>query len=91
MNETQFEAFIHCVLDKNFIDEMKQKWYLEALQGCILALVNLPCLTDEEAKRKTAIVITRAYVSELITAEESQSLMRFRRDVLKTYRKGVKF
>ena len=91
MNETQFEAFIHCVLDKDFIDEMKQKWYLEALQGCILALVNLPCLTDEEAKRKTAIVITRAYVSELITAEESQSLMRFRRDVLKTYRKGVKF
>lgn len=91
MNETQFEAFIHCVLDKDFIDEMKQKWYLEALQGCILALVNLPCLTDEEAKRKTAIVITRAYVSELITAEESQSLMRFRREVLKTYRKGVKF
>lgn len=91
MNETQFEAFIHCVLDKDFIDEMKQKWYLEALEGCILALVNLPCLTDEEAKRKTAIVITRAYVSELITAEESQRLMRFRRDVLKTYRKGVKF
>ena len=89
MNDSQFEAFIHCVLDKHFVEDMKQQFYLEAFEGCIVALATLPCLTDEEAKRKTAIVITRAYVSELITAEESQRLMRFRRRVLKQYRKGV--
>ena len=89
MNELQFESFIHCVLDKDFIEERKQAFYLEAFEGCLVALVQLPCLSDEEAKRKTAIVITRAYVNGLITADESQRLMRFRREVLKSYRKGV--
>lgn len=109
MNDRQFEAFIHCVLDKDFVEEqktkfyvdeleehvnnviedMKQEYYLQAFEGCIVALVNLPCLTDEEARRKTAITITRAYTNGLITADESQRLMRFRRKVLKEYRKGV--
>ena len=89
MNEIQFEAFIHCVLDKDFVEEQKQEFYIEAFEGLLIALITDSCLTDEEAKRKSAIVITRAYVSELISADESQRLMRFRRDILRKYRKGV--
>lgn len=109
MNDTHFEAFIHCVTNKEFveerkqeyyekelsscinqvIEELKQQYYLEAFEGCLIALAELPCLTDEEAKRKTAITITRAYNNGLITAEESQKLMNARRKILQKYRKGV--
>lgn len=89
MNEKQFENFIQCILDKEFVEERKQSFYLEAFEGCLVALVNLPCLTDEDAKRKTTIVITRAYVGGLITAQETQRLMAFRDEVLRKYRKGL--
>lgn len=106
MTDTHFEAFIHCITDKDFveerkqeyyekelkpsvdkiIEEVKQNYYLEAFEGCLVALVDLPCLTDEEAKRKTALTITRAFTNGLITAEESLRLMEARRKILKKYR-----
>lgn len=83
MNNIQFEGFIHCVTDKEFVEERKQAFYLEALEGCIIALIDAPCMDLEEAKRKTALVVTRAYINGLISAEESQRVMVFRRKILK--------
>lgn len=89
MTDTFLKCFTNCVTDKEFIDEIKQDFYINAFKGCIIALYS-ESDSIEEYKRACTLTIARAFSSGCISSAEVMSLSKYVNEVIEEYRgKGV--